>query len=153
MINFEPTGRRTDDGTWWRKTFGNNWVGLFWGQPIVRLTEDFTVRLPNGVHFTIPKGYEWDRGTAPGLFGLLVKLLAFLRLIKATEDVSAIVHDRQWQLADQLPILHQATGYAEADKTLLKLMMLHGQPRWYAVVVYKLVRLVAHIKLKARGAI
>lgn len=154
-FKYELTGRRTDDGSGWRKFFGENPVGHFWGRPIVRITEGFTFKLGNyNAPFyahTIPAGFECDLGTAPGPLKLIVAGLVRLKLIKENLDMVSTLHDDMWGKADQAETLADAWAcYSVADTVFLQANLVRGQPLWYSLIVYLVVRLAGALKLLGR---
>lgn len=157
-FKYEMTGRRTDDGSGWRKFFGENPVGHFWGRPIVRITEGFTFKLGDYAHpfyeHTIPAGFECDLGTAPGPLKLIVALLVKLGLIKENLDMVATLHDDMWGKADKVtdPV-DQMICYHISDLVFYQANLVRGQPEWYAKTVYNIVRVVGRLKLFSRKLI
>lgn len=143
VVSCVPTTRRTDDGSLWRNVFGNNPVGLFWGQPIYRLVEPMSYSTPN-LSITVGAGFETDLGTIPGIFGWIVGGLEKLRLIKRM-DKCAILHDYLWAVADSAK--NQRAAYKNADDIFLDALLSEGQPAWYAYLAYGVVRAVAELKL------
>lgn len=146
-LTYIPTGRRTDDGSWWRKTFGNTRFGLYWGRPIVRTSSALTYTGPT-TSVTVPKGFECDLGTLPGPLGALVRLCVRLRIIPEPLAVAAVLHDYLWALADGADNPSQA--YREADALFYDALLTRGHPKWFARIAWATVRFAAEVKLWAR---
>jgi len=154
-LKYEPTGRRTDDGSKWRSFFGDNWVGLMWGQPIVRLAEEVTYRfpLPDTLQYAdihVPAGFECDLGTAPGPIGYFIRFLETVGAIPKTLNIAAVVHDRLWAWADNQPLEDQEHAYWFSDVVFHKLLKELGNPGWWAAIVYTTVRTAGNLKVLLR---
>lgn len=151
---YEPTGFRTDHNSRWRKLFGENPLGHYWGRPIVRVTEGFTFKFGNVddplFKIEVKAGFQTDLGTAPGPLGSIIWALAKLGLIKENLDMVAVLHDLLWWRADKASPKDAPYCYWAADVVFLHAMIVRGQPKWFAKTVYNVVRTVGKLKLFSR---
>lgn len=132
-LKVEKTNRRTDDDSWWRSFFGENFIGHFWGHPIWVLLEDVEYE-----EVVVPKGFTFDFFTLPG------PLKIFLYATRKYKP-AALFHD--W-LTYQAMFTGDPEEFFYADWFFWKLLHRMGAPEWMQELFLFGVRLNSKLKDK-----